>query len=297
MSSLIGRYKNGNYYVAIYSDGTKIRENNSDCFMPEKPESIDIKISNRCDMNCVMCHENSTPDGAISTLLDAPFFDTLLPYTELAIGGGNVLEHPQLAEFLVKLKERNLIANMTVNQSHFMDNVDYIKSLVDSKLIYGLGVSLVDPSNDFIESVSTIKNAVIHVVNGINDAKDFRKLYDKDLKVLILGYKEWGRGKTFYEEFGSMVRKKAKEMFDELPCAIDRFSVISFDNLAIKQLDVKRLMSQREWDRFYMGDDGQFTMYIDLVRGEFARNSTSEKRYGLKDNIKDMFSVIQNEDN
>ncbi len=44
-----------------------------------------------------------------------------------------------------------------------------------------------------------------------------------------------------------------------------------------------------------MGDDGNYTFYIDLVKGEFAKNSVSDERYPLLDNIDDMFKRIQNE--
>jgi hypothetical protein len=43
-----------------------------------------------------------------------------------------------------------------------------------------------------------------------------------------------------------------------------------------------------------MGDDGQYTMYIDLVKNEFTRSSTSVDRFELKDNINDMFEVVRN---
>ena len=89
----------------MLEDGTKIRYNPLDHFKPDFPESIDMKICNRCDRGCRMCHECSTPDGALADL-NAPFLDTLRPYTELAIGGGNPLEHPGLTEFLMRMKKQ-----------------------------------------------------------------------------------------------------------------------------------------------------------------------------------------------
>ena len=44
-----------------------------------------------------------------------------------------------------------------------------------------------------------------------------------------------------------------------------------------------------------MGDDGQYTMYIDMVNRKFAKNSIAETRYDLLDNIDDMFTVVKNE--
>lgn len=73
------------------------------------------------------------------------------------------------------------------------------------------------------------------------------------------------------------------------------FDSISFDNLALKQLDVKNLVPRDKWDMFYMGDEGSSTMYVDMVNREFAANSTSETRYPLLDNIEDMLKVIHQE--
>ena len=43
-----------------------------------------------------------------------------------------------------------------------------------------------------------------------------------------------------------------------------------------------------------MGDDGHYTMYIDAVERKFAKNSTSEVRGDLLDNIDDMFLAVKN---
>ena len=60
---------------------------------------------------------------------------------------------------------------------------------------------------------------------------------------------------------------------------------------------MKSLMSEEQWNEFYMGDDGNFTMYIDLVTETFAKNSIAalDKRYGLFDNIDDMFTIVKKE--
>ena len=39
--------------------------------------------------------------------------------------------------------------------------------LVDRRLIYGLGVSLVKPTAEFVEKMKKVPNGVIHVINGI----------------------------------------------------------------------------------------------------------------------------------
>jgi len=292
---VLGRYKNGNYFVTILNDGTKIRHNDSDSFNPEKPESMDLKITNQCDMGCLMCHENSTPDGKHGNILNMQFIDTLLPYTEIAIGGGNPLSHPDLIQFLEQLKERKLIANVTVNQTHFMKDVGLIRELVDKKLIYGLGVSLVDANDEFVNAVSEFPNAVVHVINGIITMDELHFIAHKNIKILILGYKEFRRGKSLYERQNVEIDHLKSAFYDILPKVIDEewFDVVSFDNLAIKQLNPKRLMDDDKWNEFYMGDDGSFTMYVDAVNQEFAKSSTSTERWKLDNDIKNMFDKVR----
>ena len=71
--------------------------------------------------------------------------------------------------------------------------------------------------------------------------------------------------------------------------------------MAIDQLNVKFTLFKdklNEWDSFYMGDDGKYTFYIDLVKGEFSKNScvSKENRLKIQPNysVIDMFDIITN---
>ncbi len=291
---LLGRYKNGNFVTTILSDGTKIRETNDDEFIPSFAENMDCKISNQCDKLCKFCHEGSTPDGKHGDILNEKFLDTLHPYQEISIGGGDATSHPDLIPFLQKLKEQKVIANMTVNQIHFEKKQELIKKLVDKKLIYGLGVSLVNPTKHFIELIKQYPNAVIHVINGVLKPSDVKALENNDLKMLILGYKHLRRGNDYFETEQNDIEVKQQWLYENLEDIIQKFKVVSFDNLAIDQLDVKRLLTQEEWDEFYMGDDGKVTYYVDMVERKFAQSSTASfnERYDLLESVDDMFKVI-----
>ena len=241
------------------------------------------------------CHENSIPNGAHGDIMNLKFIDNLHPYTELAIGGGNPLEHPDLEAFLRKCKSLKLIPSMTINQTHFMKNIDFVKMLVSEDLIYGLGVSLTNPTPEFINQIKKFPNAVIHVIAGLIPIYKLEEISKLDLKILILGYKQFRRGENLYLNESTAIDSKINELKEILPVIIKNnwFKVVSFDNLAIKQLDPRRVLSDSEWDEFYMGDDGFATMYVDCVKEEFARSSTSIDRYPITDNIVDMFNVIR----
>ena len=118
----------------------------------------------------------------------------------------------------------------------------------------------------------------------------------KGLKVLVLGYKDLRRGKDYLEKWKNIVEYHQVKLYDALPRIIEEgwFKVMSFDNLAIEQLSVRRLLSEDDWEEFYMGDDGNYTFYIDMVDGKFARNSLSQERYDIGDKtIDEMFKIIR----
>lgn len=288
-------YKNGNYMVYLNIEtGTKIRANNSKILEPEYPESIDLCITHRCDGGCPFCYDGATPDGEMADLMNLPFLDTWIPHTEIAINL-NDMSHPQLIDFLKMAKEKNFIVNGTIRQHHFMRRKDLLRELIDQHLLRAIGISVTAPTDDFIREVKNFPTAVLHVIYGIITVGDMQKLYDHDLSVLVLGYKDKGRGKSFKQENGGELIHVQKEFYDALPEMPGHFMSISFDNHAIDQLDVKRLMTDEEWEMFYMGDDGMFSFYVDAVNKTFSSSSLSDVSHPLKENIKDMFEEVRNE--
>lgn len=288
-------YENGNTEVFLNTvDGTKLRYTDGDGFDETFPESMDIKITNSCDMGCPWCHENSVPNGRHGDITQH-FIDTLHPYQEIAVGGGNVLEHPQLEEFLTHLKRISCIPSVTLNQRHFLDNVDYVHSLYDRKLVYGIGVSLTEPSERLVAAMKELPTSVLHTIAGILTDDDVKRLGGNDLKVLVLGYKDVRRGKAYHAgEHGKDVDRNMRWLSDNLDELFDNFKVVSFDNLALTQLPVREHLGEETWKRFYMGDDGDHTFYIDMVEKQYAMSSTSMERFDIGDkSVDEMFQDVK----
>lgn len=248
-------------------------------------------------MGCAFCHENSVVDGLHGNI-NHPILSTLHPGQEIAIGGGNIFEHPDFEEFLIRLKDLGVISNITVNQHHIEieENLNKVRQWQKEKLVYGVGISYngsADYLKKVIKSLYIPENAVIHTIAGIHNLEP---LVSKELKVLILGYKSIRRGKDFINCHGATIRKKIVELEAKIPEYLESFKVLSFDNLALEQLNIKKYVSPEDWKAHYMGDDGSFTMYIDLVKEEFAKNSTSVDRYNLNDykSIEEIFNKIKN---
>lgn len=289
-------YKNGNYTVSISEiDGTKIRFTKEDEFIPSFAENCDVKITDKCSQNCPFCYEGCTPKGKHGDLFKySNLFNSLHPYTELALNG-NDLDHPQLEKFLELLKEKKVFANITVNQNQFMNNFGKLEDWQNRKLIHGIGISLNHVNDNFISAINHFQNVIIHTIVGILTPIEIQRLANKDLKILILGYKKRERGETFLEGNRDDIYENKEYLYNKLEEITKQFKVVSFDNLALEQLDVKRLLSEEEWDKFYMGDDGGFTFYIDLVEGKFAKNSISDIRYDIGNKtVDEMFNIIRN---
>jgi len=287
--TILTKYNNGNTTVTIMGDGTKVREYNNEP-LPVFPESIDCKITNMCSGNlgkpCLWCHENSTPNGKHADLNKLIDVITDLPAgVEIACGGGDTFSHPNLYSFLIALKGKGLIVNATINSMHIKKHKDNVIKYLNEGLIHGLGITY---SNKFRGNIDYIidksNNIVFHLVMGINILEDLEYLYtySKDrnciCKVLILGYKQFRSGISFYDKTPGIEENKNK-WYREIRKFFGKPGlVISFDNLAIEQLNLKRFFTDKSWDKFYMGDDGDFTMYIDAVNECYARSSTSHNR-------------------
>jgi hypothetical protein len=277
MDNILYQYQNGNTLVTLLEDGTKIREYDN-IPVSEYPESLDIKITNYCNLGCEYCHESSTTKGVhgnIDKLLSV--LKELPKGTEIAIGGGNPLDHPHLFYFLYHVKELGLVANITINQGHLIKYFELIKLIIENKYVYGVGISLTSNNWKGVDAVMELTtNVVFHIILGIHKHSILAELKERysNPKVLLLGYKVWGFGKDYYNE---SIEKEITKWNHQLPRYFKNMT-ISFDNLAIEQLNLKRLFTEAGWNKFYMGDDFKHTMYIDAVKEEYSPTSRSAKR-------------------
>lgn len=290
---LLYKYLNGNVTVSIYDNGTKIQEWDDDQNPdPKFPNSMDIKITNQCDLNCPYCHEKSVPNGKegdIQKLIE--LLKDLPAGTELAFGGGNPLGYSELFTLLRACKKYKLIANMTINGKHVKDNIIFLNNLINLKLIYGLGISI-DENFDFslINKIDHTSNIVFHVIAGVNNISILDKIKQSKIhKVLILGYKEVGRGIDYHSENVELIKKEWTDNISKYLGSLQ----LSFDNISINQLEIRNHLPEDIWNKFYMGNEGQFSMYMDIVSSTFSVSSTSKEKFPIEGTIEDMFKKVR----
>lgn len=288
MRELLEAYTNGNAAVEIYTDGTRVINYDGELNL-DAPLQVDLKITNHCDLSeyCQWCHEGSNKQGAHGDLDRALSVVQGMPKgSELAIGGGNPLDHPGLTSFLIKARSLGFVPNMTVNELHLKRYKSQLEELIQRKLIFGLGISYSGKHKELIKHfVDMNPNTVIHVIAGIQDVDCLKELKGICDKVLVLGYKKFGKGDSYYHD------NAVKAINPEIDNKIDRWKMLlpkyfgkytlSFDNRAISQLKVKRFFTQDGWDKFYQGDEGTISFYIDAVKQEFGINSTALVRHSF----------------
>lgn len=123
------------------------------------PELADISISNRCSKGCGFCYRASTRNGALMTVEDYchvidsmnhPIYGNVF---QVAIGGGEPLEHPEFMTIIDETVKRGIIPNFTTNGRLLTENIlDAVKEKVGA-----LAVSVTD-----IQETERLRNVLSH---------------------------------------------------------------------------------------------------------------------------------------
>lgn len=93
------------------------------------PELADISISNYCTKGCDFCYRDSDSNGAFLSLEDYCTILDQLTHPEfgaifqVALGGGEPLEHPDFFKIIDATAERGIVANFTTNGIHMTEEI------------------------------------------------------------------------------------------------------------------------------------------------------------------------------
>ena len=171
------------------------------------PELADVSISNHCSKACSFCYRNSTKNNSFITLEDYNYILDSLQHPErgnvfqIAIGGGEPLEHPDFIEIINTTYSRNIVPNFTTN-GDLLDNAiakaiapkvgavaiscQDIEELDFAKveILFKYGIK---PNIHFLLSLDTLQQA-IDILKG-----QYNKLLTKINAVIFLTYKPCGR--------------------------------------------------------------------------------------------------------
>lgn len=291
LKKITNKIKNGNYYI-LYGDmfGRKekmrLQVDSIPDMIPEFPELVDMKITNACEHKCPFCYMASTPKGKHAELKDViNIVGKFNNKTEFALGGGNVLLHPNFSDIVRHIHIREHIANITIRYDDVKtinENED-IKSAINN-YVSGIGISVqkasdVDVAKDFIiEMLNLGKHISLHIIpeiigveesvailnkmSEINDSvynkyKNNHSCEYNACKVLFLGLKQSGRAKNIEhkllteDELGVII-EASKYQYN-----VDTSFINTYDNWFNTQYDDPKYFLTRH--------EGEYSMFIDAV--------------------------------
>lgn len=302
LSNRYVKYLNGNYIVSTDKTGAFLSKRclrYDEELISKFPDSIDLKITNKCSWGCPYCHENSTPEGSSFDIDRTVRILDQLPHApiEIAIGGGNILSVKKEAkDLIIWMKERGLRPRITINSRDIIYREEELSDLIHLVDVYGVSIENLDLMNKIRNSTfyPGFKTIVFHVIAGIIPPQDLLKLATEEpSSILILGYKQWGRALNTKIPDLEETKRVVKIIMENM--ASYRCLALGFDNLALEQLGIESLVPKSLWKNIYLGEEGSHSMYIDAVEEKYAITSRSPERTSWNDiKLLDYYDKINN---
>jgi hypothetical protein len=287
MSDILTQGQNGNAFVTLFEDGTREIEYEDELRL-EYPLNVDIKLSDRCPFGldprtkksvCDFCHESARTDGQHGDIPSLVYRLTMLPKTtEIAVGINAVTD--EVIDFLTRMRNLGYIVNGTVNQG--LVQTGEHNRIID--LLYGIGVSFRSTDWNLTDPVYSMPNTVLHVIAGIDSFDTVMELTNRVGKILVLGEKDFG----FNSGKVNLTSENHLKWYRNIHRLFDR-ATVSFDNLAVEQLNLIRFFKTDTWDMFYQGEE---SIYINAVDGVYAPSSRSSHVTGWNMSIPDYYASL-----
>lgn len=264
------KYINGNAAIEILDNGTRIIDYDGELKL-NTPLNIDIRVSTSCSFaNNIckdFCHESAVVNGKDCNYEELKFrLDDLPAGIELAIGCNQFTS--DLFDFLSWCHFKGFIANLTINQGHILRDYTSLRIAIQRNYVKGLGISYRTKLKwNISQDILEYSNTVFHVIAGIDTIQEVMELKDKGVKkILVLGEKDFGfnTGKV------DLTRIEHKHWYWWIGKLFSMFEVVSFDNLALEQLNIKRFFTNDSWNTF---NQGEYSFYIDAVNEIYKPNS------------------------
>jgi len=239
------------------------------------PELVDLRITNYCTMNCPYCYQNSSKDGlhgqSISRIVNTL---TELQVFEVAVGGGEPTEHPKFGDLVRRLYSKDIVVNFSTRNYNWF-HIPANRELLGC--VGGVAFS-VSNSNEARKFVRDVVNRYglhdkisFHVVDRVMKRFDLSSLLELAegacIPVTLLGFKDVGRGAGFSEKRDSWVMavQHLREYKKRLPRLGVDTAIVQEYKKELEELYVSTIMTA--------GDEGKFSMYIDLVDNVVGRSS------------------------
>jgi hypothetical protein len=242
------------------------------------PELVDIKITDYCDKGCKYCYQNSTTNGLhAGDIHELIYLLAEHKVFEVALGGGEPTYYPGFHNILKSFKDHGITPNFTTR------NLDWLYKPERNDIVDNCGAFAYTPSGymdiDKFAGILTANNidfkkATIQLVLGTLTEYELenslRRCNKCHLRVILLGFKKFGRGKNFtpidYPWWLKVIQKLRSK--NEMP-------EIGIDTHIAAQYK-KAILNEGIPDYLFSTQEGKFSMYIDAVNKKIAASSYSE---------------------
>lgn len=260
---------------AYYEFGVSLPVIPKNNYRADTPELVDMKITDFCPYGCEFCYQDSTLKGKhadTQSVKDCLLELSGLKVFEVAFGGGEPTLHPDFTEILEYTKSVGIVPNFTTrnltwlkdpkNEYHkYATAFAYSVSTADD--VNRLDAAL-DGSNWRQSKSGYFYDINIHVVMGTVSRETFRHILSASemcgFRVTLLGWKNTGRGVNFTPQNYDWWLEECQNRW------------INVDTVMIRQYE-QQLKNIGVDNRLYTRNDGEFSAYIDAVKGTMHRSS------------------------
>lgn len=287
----------GHWTLFDAANGTKVRfspDPEDPCDRSETPELADLKITDHCAAGCSFCYQGSTPRGRhapLSSLLAALDMLAAMETFEVALGGGEPLDHPDLAAVLDGAIERGIVPNLT---TYALDRLTADPELAELILLRcgGVGVSVHSPSDMSVAGALSSASHSLRYAKGGSNLRTARVMaqhalgslpLDETLELirsstrdgwtplLLLGWKSTGRGcrgPVFdATEIGAQEALAEAVESSHVQLSIDT-SIVERMPLFLSRISDSPILA--------CGGEGRTSCWIDAVHGVMAPSSYAD---------------------
>lgn len=234
----------------------------------EVPELVDLSVGNRCTTGCRYCYRGSTPEQGYASAKDvlaAIHALRSLGTFEVALGGGEPLQHPEIEEIAKSLHENDVCVHVTTRELDWLTQPKRRRLFLDKFSHFGFSVDNVAAmkrASEMFEAEAIRDRINYQIVVGamsqsaLQDMLTYAKA--KYLRVTLLGYKTSG--------FGANVKPRPID-----PAALDLPYCVGIDSVLVQQWSA--WLEKHAWSGSYTLGEGTFSCFVDAVTGKRHRNS------------------------
>ena len=235
------------------------------------PELADISISNHCSKGCSYCYRKSAKNNEFMTLeqyervLDALNHPKYGNVFQVALGGGEPLEHPEFVQIIEATLKREIVPNFTTNGMCLTEDVcKAIRGKVGAVALSITRVGELEREKAAMLSKYNIRTNVHYVLSAKNIGEaieivsgKYNEVFEGVNAIIFLTYKPAGRGKMD----GVMQSGPELERFVQLVNEYDNKGVkIGFDACFVPNLLYKGFKPAEMVD---VCEAGFFSVYVD----------------------------------